>query len=66
VSKAQLSLPDEAHRFSSLRHVAQLAREFPFQGVEQTEMPDLDNVGDLAGQILADPRQLRQIASRLQ
>ena len=48
------------------RHIAELAREFPFQGVEQTEMSGLDNVGYLAGQILADPRQFRQIASGLQ
>ncbi len=44
------------------RHVAEFARELSFQRVEQTEMPGLDDIGDLAGQILADPRQLRQIA----
>ena len=29
-------------------------------------MPGLDDIGDLAGEILADPRQLRQIASGFQ
>jgi hypothetical protein len=48
------------------RHFAEFAREFLLQGVEQTEMPGLDDIGDLAGEILADPRQLRQIASGFQ
>ena len=48
------------------RHVAEFAGKLLFQRVEQIEMPGLDDVGDLAGQILADPRQLRQIASGFQ
>ena len=45
------------------RHFAKLAGEFLFQSVQQIEVPGLDDVGDFTGQILADPRQLRQITS---
>ena len=48
------------------RHVAEFTRQLLLQLVEQAEMPGLDDIGDLAGEVLADPRQFRQIASGLQ
>jgi hypothetical protein len=47
-------------------HVTKLAGEFLFQLVQQLEVPGRDDVGDLAGQILADPRQFREVLFRRQ
>ena len=44
-------------------HVAELTRHFLFQLIEQLEMSDFDDVGDLTGQVLADSRQFRQVGA---
>ena len=47
-------------------HVAKLAGKYFFQLFQQLEMPSFDDVGNLAGQVLADPRQFREILFRRQ
>ena len=48
------------------RHIAKFAGELFLQRIEQSETSGFDDIGDLAGQVLSDPGQLRQIASGFQ
>jgi hypothetical protein len=41
-----------------------LPRQLFLQGVEQVKMAALDNVRNLVGQVLTDPRQFRQVTAR--
>ena len=44
-------------------HLAQLAGQLTFQGFEQPEPSGVDNVADLAGEVLADSGKLGQVAA---
>ena len=43
------------------RHLADLARQGSLQSVQKLKMASLDDVGDLAGQVLADARQFGEV-----